>query len=360
VRIKKSFIDNILVGIMVFLALFFILGALTNFLPYKMVVIDNHDPNSMHPTYLQGDIFMLNKVSPSTYQIGDVIVYKPSSGSGLIIHRIIHMEDIDGVRYFVVKGDNYATNYKPDPYGEYNYMINQNQVLGKIILKIPFLGHFSLALQFNQLFRVIVLFTAGGVMLYIFFSDDEKDEKEEFFDVDKKSLNVFKIRLSGFISTPKGKLTLGMGLVIVVMLIPSLFFPGVFYTGDKADTPGLLSVESNNNTYRESQQIGNQQVEWVFYQVTVIFYDSGYPGGRMSSIVTEAFKSGSGDAISHTEYKRIGSIVGVQTYGASVILKMTDLGLSDQTLDVVVTFHFDSGKTQKLTTTIDYTIIGGI
>ena len=38
--------------------------------------------------------------------MGDVIVYEPSWDSGLIVHRVISIEEDEQGRYYVVKGDN--------------------------------------------------------------------------------------------------------------------------------------------------------------------------------------------------------------------------------------------------------------
>lgn len=49
------------------------------------------------------------EIKPETeedIEVGDVIVYEPSWDSGLIVHRVISIEEDEQGRYYVVKGDN--------------------------------------------------------------------------------------------------------------------------------------------------------------------------------------------------------------------------------------------------------------
>ena len=89
------------------------------FFGFSFVVISNPDPNSMYPTYFQGDVFLLHKADPEDINVGDVIVYDPGERD-LIIHRVISIykhNDGDSTRYFYrVKGDNPNSNSYLDQY----------------------------------------------------------------------------------------------------------------------------------------------------------------------------------------------------------------------------------------------------
>ena len=82
-EIKRKTLDQFsffaFIGIIVFL----LIG------PFTLVVIDNADPNSMYPTYQQGDLFILSKPTPDKYELGDVVVYQKPSSDTNVIHRII-------------------------------------------------------------------------------------------------------------------------------------------------------------------------------------------------------------------------------------------------------------------------------
>lgn len=78
--------------------------------------------DSMEPNIYKGDILVVKK--SNTYDIGDVITYIDDSGRS-ITHRVIAVE-IDG---YVTQGDN---NSWRDP-----GTIRPNQIIGKVILRIP-------------------------------------------------------------------------------------------------------------------------------------------------------------------------------------------------------------------------------
>lgn len=78
--------------------------------------------NSMEPNIYKGDILIVKR--SDTYTIGDVITYIDNSGRS-ITHRVIAI-DVGG---YVAKGDN---NTWCDP-----GTVSQNQIIGKMILRIP-------------------------------------------------------------------------------------------------------------------------------------------------------------------------------------------------------------------------------
>lgn len=52
------------------------------------------------------------EIKPETEEditVGDVIVYKPSWDAGLIVHRVISIEEDEQGKYYIVKGDNSET-----------------------------------------------------------------------------------------------------------------------------------------------------------------------------------------------------------------------------------------------------------
>ena len=71
------------------------------------------DTNSMDPFLdIEANSFEIIPQSEEQIQVGDIISYQPESFSGLIVHRVIEInEDKDGW-YAIVKGDNLSS---PDP-----------------------------------------------------------------------------------------------------------------------------------------------------------------------------------------------------------------------------------------------------
>ena len=88
---------------------------------------------------------------------GDVVVYIPKQSDlfyqmlkgGDIIHRaIVKLEAPSGV-YYLTKGDNnnvFDMQFYYPLYNKKNSVVNQNQIKGKMIGKIPFLGYYKLFL----------------------------------------------------------------------------------------------------------------------------------------------------------------------------------------------------------------------
>lgn len=75
----------------------------------------------------KGDIMVLYGTKVDDIKIGDVVVYKSSLYNYPVIHRVVDIKDV-----FETKGDH---NSVADP-----NKVRKNQVVGKAILRIPYLG----------------------------------------------------------------------------------------------------------------------------------------------------------------------------------------------------------------------------
>ncbi|MBQ4569502.1 MAG: signal peptidase I [Ruminococcus sp.] len=91
---------------------------------------------SMEPELNIGDIIMVKKVDPSTLKKGDVITYHGKEGpvaGKLITHQIVEEPyEEDGTYYFTTRGIKVGAIDDPQ--------INDTQVMGKVLYKIPILG----------------------------------------------------------------------------------------------------------------------------------------------------------------------------------------------------------------------------
>jgi len=104
-----------------------------------------------------GDLIIIQGVNPAdlnaNYSNSDIIVFhKPTDPSELIVHRIVAKEvSENGTIYFWTKGDGNGINKWPstpstaeyDPWGK----ISQDQVVGKVVMRIPWLGHIILFMR---------------------------------------------------------------------------------------------------------------------------------------------------------------------------------------------------------------------
>lgn len=100
----------------------------------------------------KGDIMVLWRANPNNIKIGDVIVFisaRTNPKPDPIIHRIIIIEENNGNTAYQTKGDNYITNRRqinacfPDGC-IYESDIQQSQIIGKALFKVPYLGYIKI------------------------------------------------------------------------------------------------------------------------------------------------------------------------------------------------------------------------
>jgi signal peptidase I len=103
-----------------------------------------------------GDLIIIQGIDPKEIKAapepdGDIIVFhQPHSGNELIVHRAIKKEISGGEIYFTTKGDG---NAGPD-----SVPVPGDQVVGKVILRIPWIGHIALFLHNSSgIFIIIIL-----------------------------------------------------------------------------------------------------------------------------------------------------------------------------------------------------------
>jgi len=147
-----------------------------------VVVVEGH---SMEPTLYEGDILIVKKVDPEKIQIGDIIVFNPSTWpphirpNKPVVHRVVDIkynEENDQYLY-LTKGDNNVTNPVPDP-----AWVPYEDVYGVVIFIIPRVGIISLWLRRTHLAPVII-----GVLIVIMIvltlmekpEEETEEQKEE-------------------------------------------------------------------------------------------------------------------------------------------------------------------------------------
>lgn len=110
--------------------------------------------SSMEPTYSPGD--MVVTVPQDSYAIGDVVTFQPiSNDPTLVTHRIVAQRSgRDGVSY-VTRGD--ANGSDDDP-------IVADQVMGKVLYHVPYIGHVSLAVGDHR--NMLIMVIAAALLLY--------------------------------------------------------------------------------------------------------------------------------------------------------------------------------------------------
>lgn len=346
-RVQKSVIEYIVFGLLLAVTLYFLFGTVAD-VSYRFVVIENPDPNSMFPAYQQGDIFIIKKLAAGDYQVGDVIVYQQfHNAKKLVIHRIVDISYRDSTYYFIMKGDNPENNSTPDPFGEKGNLINANQLLGKTVARIPYIGHYSLAIQQNTAFQLIIVAIGLVFAVSVFRS---KEKKKEYYELSKATLQQLKITLLKFVKTSKGKSSIGIMALLLLIILVQLFVPGVFYQGEHHST-GLIDYQIGNPYLLQVDFADTDPI--IFYQVRVTLFDAGYIK-RISGFTLDVAEEQK--IVSQMKWEMFGSIVGKFSVGGTIVLHSTDFDFSTMhSLTVTLTVNFTVGTSEVATTTLLFT-----
>ncbi len=106
-----------------------------------------------------GDLIVIQGVDPqdlnTNYPNSDIIVfYSPNNPDELIVHRIIGVTTFSGNLYFQTKGDGNGNPWPETPDSaldswDYNSPpgVPQSMVVGKVVMRIPWIGSIAMTLQ---------------------------------------------------------------------------------------------------------------------------------------------------------------------------------------------------------------------
>lgn len=127
-------------------------ASLAGFTPLSVV------SDSMAPTFNAGDLIIIRKCDPSTLQEGDIITFHAiiNNEYALNTHRISQIQDQNGVRSYVTKGDNNAI--------EDIHMISDGDIVGRYVGKLPGFGKIVEFLSSSTGFLLVIV-----LPLLIFF-----------------------------------------------------------------------------------------------------------------------------------------------------------------------------------------------
>ena len=116
---------------------------------------------SMEPLIKVRDAVIIKRVKLDDIKIGDVITYRstdPSFYGILITHRVVSIDDKNGERIFVTKGDHNETiDRTPVSFG---------QVQGKVVMRVPKIGYLKYFLVDYYGWILAVVIPSLGVIAY--------------------------------------------------------------------------------------------------------------------------------------------------------------------------------------------------
>lgn len=187
---KNTYFQTVLyIVLIVLIVMGFFAAMVLGFLavvPTGSMCIPYHDTCDgwTHPfdrTIHRGDILVIQPINPAelktNYPDSDIIVYNTQS-HGRIVHRIVSKIDDNGTLSFYTKGDGNSFNRWPSTPNAAEYdpwsPVPQDQIIGKVVLRIPWIGHIALFMQHtlgqnNQYLSVPVVVIIIVLLLVIEF-----------------------------------------------------------------------------------------------------------------------------------------------------------------------------------------------
>lgn len=122
---KKSLLRGLSAIIIVFTLT--MVSLISGIFKYQLIAIVS---GSMRPTYDRGDAVFINKKDAKDIKVGEVLAF--NLGSGIVTHRIINIDEKDGVFTFTTKGD---ANETAD-----QFIITNENVIGTVDYVIKYAG----------------------------------------------------------------------------------------------------------------------------------------------------------------------------------------------------------------------------
>ncbi len=113
---------------------------------------------SMYPTIEAGDVIVTYKEDNNKYNSGDIITFISENNSGMTItHRVKEVYNVNDEYSYKTKGDN---NNTAD-----NEVIKGNNVLGRVVFKIPKAGYIQQFLVSKTGWIVAIVLPALGIII---------------------------------------------------------------------------------------------------------------------------------------------------------------------------------------------------
>ena len=107
--------------------------------------------DSMSPTFNAGDLIIIRKCTPATLEEGDIITFHAiiNNEFALNTHRIAEIQNQNGARSYVTKGDN---NVIAD-----THIIADGDIVGKFVGRLPYFGKVVQFLSSSTGFLLVIV-----------------------------------------------------------------------------------------------------------------------------------------------------------------------------------------------------------
>lgn len=123
---------------------------------------------SMEPEFYSGDLILVHEVAKD-FKEGDIIAFR--QGNSVITHRIQKVDNRDGEKRYITKGDNNNTEDK--------FTVSDDKIEGIYILKVSGLGNFAFFMQTPIGMMVFIALPLILFILYDIFRRRLYDRREK-------------------------------------------------------------------------------------------------------------------------------------------------------------------------------------
>ena len=116
---------------------------------------------SMEPLIKVRDAVIIKRTTEDNIKVGDVVTYRsydPAFYGILITHRVINIEEQDGKKIYVTKGDNNETNDRMP--------VSFEQIQGKVVMRVPKIGYIKYFLVDYYGWIIAVVIPSLGIIAY--------------------------------------------------------------------------------------------------------------------------------------------------------------------------------------------------
>lgn len=183
---KISGILAVVLGVLAVVILLLVSSSFFNLIRFRYV-----STGSMEPKIKVASLVLITKTDVTKLKIGDIINFLPTGSNISITHRIADITVKDNQISFTTKGDaNNINDIDPVP---------AQNVTGKVVLSIPYLGYFYTFIKTPVGFIVAVILPALYILISEFLNIKNLIENQAIQKYKKTTLTVLILILSGIL-----------------------------------------------------------------------------------------------------------------------------------------------------------------
>ena len=116
---------------------------------------------SMEPLIKIQDAVIIKRTDVNSVNVGDVVTYRstdPAFYGILVTHRVINIEDVNGEKIFITKGDHNETIDRTP--------VKFNQIQGKVVMRVPKIGYLKYFLIEYYGWIIAILLPSAAIVSY--------------------------------------------------------------------------------------------------------------------------------------------------------------------------------------------------